>query len=85
LPAGDLVLMPERDARSRVVPQEVRRRMLLEFDAASVTPAEAANIAATMCSLDADGYRQFGLDTLPASGFEPVWRELSLRSQPLLP
>jgi peptidoglycan/xylan/chitin deacetylase (PgdA/CDA1 family) len=85
LPAGDLVLMPVRDVRSRVVPQEARRRLLLEFDAASVTPAEAATIAATMRSLDADGYRQFGLDALPVSGFEPVWRELSLRSQPLLP
>lgn len=85
LPAGDLVLMPERDARSRVVPQEARRRLLLEFDTTSGTPAEAADIAATMRSLDADGYRQYGLDALPASGFDSVWRALSLRSQPLLP
>jgi len=38
-----------------------------------------------MRRLEADGFRQFGLAGFPDAGFDAVWSNLSLRSQPLLP
>ena len=68
--------------RLALVPAGEAGRVLFEFDPAT---QPAAEIARAMRRLEADGFRQFGLAGFPAVGFDAVWPNLSLRSQPLLP
>jgi biofilm PGA synthesis lipoprotein PgaB len=82
LRADDFVVLPATaDVRASV---EARRasRVLFEFDPAGLPEAR---IAAEMRRLEADGFRRFGLAGLPETGFDTVWRTLSLRSAPVLP
>lgn len=81
LPAGDFVVLPATKETLAQMSLVEARRTLFEFDPAS---QPAADIAREMRRLDADGFRQFGLSAFPEAGFDAVWRELSLRSQPLL-
>ena len=81
LPAGDFVVLPATTESRVQRPLATARKTLFEFDPAS---QPAADIAREMRRLDADGFRQFGLSAFPETGFDPVWSELSLRSQPLL-
>ncbi|MBK7425423.1 MAG: poly-beta-1,6-N-acetyl-D-glucosamine N-deacetylase PgaB [Propionivibrio sp.] len=79
---GDLLVLPATAANLALVPAGEAGRVLFEFDP-SAQPA--AEIARAMRRLEADGFRQFGLAGFPDAGFDPVWSNLSLRSQPLLP
>jgi biofilm PGA synthesis lipoprotein PgaB len=80
LPAGDLVILPARPELVGALSASGRRRVLLEFDGA----APAAETAARMRELEADGFRQFGLAGIPNEGQAEIARVLSLRSQPQL-
>ena len=65
---------------------EVERDGAAGLTRTAVTAGDlAAGTAAAMRVVEADGFRNYGLDAFPEAGFELVWRALSLRSQPLLP
>lgn len=81
LAAGEMLLLPAGIAVPGSLSTVQRKRLLVEFPAA----APAAGTAAAMRVVEADGFRNYGLDAFPEAGFELVWRALSLRSQPLLP
>jgi len=82
LRSGDLFVLPAIATSLALVPAGEAGRVLFEFDPAT---QPAAEIARAMRRLEADGFRQFGLAGFPAVGFDAVWPNLSLRSQPLLP
>jgi biofilm PGA synthesis lipoprotein PgaB len=79
---GELLVLPGTAANLALVPEGEAGRVLFEFDPATQPPTE---IARAMRRLEADGFRQFGLAGFPDAGLDAVWRNLSLRSQPLLP
>lgn len=81
LAAGEMLRLPADAAWLASLSAEVRRRVLIEFSAAEA----ATDIAPAMRRIEADGYRNYGLDAFPEAGFDLVWRTLSLRSQALLP
>lgn len=82
LRTGDLVVLPATAEMFASVGASHARRVLFEFDPLTMP---AARIAGDMRRLEADGFRQFGIASLPDAGFEVVWPALSLRSYPLLP
>ncbi len=77
----DLVILPAEASLIAAVPREMARRVLFEFDTA--TRPEA--VARQMNRLEADGYRQFGIDGFPESTMTTLFPSLSLRWQPQLP
>lgn len=81
LSAGDMLLLPAGIAVPESLSTVQRKRLLIEFPAS----APVAGTAVAMRAVEADGFRNYGLDAFPEAGFELVWRALSLRSQPLLP
>lgn len=82
LEAGALLQLPATAGPAASLPLPARRRVLFQFDAAA---GPAADIAAAMRRIEADGYRNYGIDAFPDAGFDAVWRTLSLRAQPLPP
>jgi biofilm PGA synthesis lipoprotein PgaB len=77
---GDLVVLPATEANIAAVPREMARRVLFEFDPAQ--PPQ--DIARRMRSLEAEGFRQFGVGGFPESLVGPIFPSLSLRWQPQL-